>query len=193
MKRNRHENPDEAALIRAIKRGSENAFTSIFNMYFDSLYQYSTQFLKSGDDAEDIVQEAFIRFWNHRQQITSEKSVKALLFTTTRNLLISRVRQKINSPTFEDYLEYCNALGSEDHSHLEFNEFVAKIEDCISSLPPHQQRVVRMSKFEHKTNKEIAAILDINEQSVKNNLSLGLKYIRSHLPLPSIIIMLIFS
>lgn len=184
---------DEMQLIRDLKRGREYAFTSIFNLYFQTLYQYSVSFLKSEHDAEDVVQEVFIRLWLNRENITAENSLKSFLFTATRNLLITRFNQRLNAPAFEDYLGYCNSLGREDDSRLEYEEFMTRLDRCISELPPHQQKVVRMSKIEQLGNKEIADCLGINEQSVKNSLSLGLKHIRSRMAIPMGVLMLIFS
>lgn len=189
-------NFEEQRLVRSLKKGSEEAFSIIFHRYFPMLYQYSLQFLKSEAEAEDAVQEAFIRLWQHREKIESEHTVKALLFVTTRNLLLTRFKQKITNPGFVDYLNYCNHLGREDHSPMEYSEFVEKVESIIAQLPAHQARVVRMSKIKEMSNKEIAEELGINEQSVKNSLSLGLRFIRSRLMIPVIILvtsMLIFS
>lgn len=184
---------DEMHLIRDLKRGREYAFTSIFNLYFQTLYQYSVSFLKSEHDAEDVVQEVFIRLWLNRENITAENSLKSFLLTATRNLLITRFNQRLNAPAFEDYLGYCNSLGREDDSRLEYEEFMTRLDRCISELPPHQQKVVRMSKIEQLDNKEIADRLGINEQSVKNSLSLGLKHVRSRMAIPMALLMLIFS
>ncbi|MDE7437570.1 MAG: sigma-70 family RNA polymerase sigma factor [Muribaculaceae bacterium] len=189
-------NFEENRLIRSLKKGNEQAFSIIFHRYFPTLYQYSVQFLKSEAEAEDVVQESFIRLWQHREKIESEHTVKSLLFVITRNLLLTRFKQNISNPGFVDYLNYCNHLGREDHSPLEYTQFVEKVEDIIDQLPAHQARVVRMSKIKEMSNKEIAEELGINEQSVKNSLSLGLRYIRSRLMIPIIIFvssMLIFS
>ncbi len=184
---------DEMQLIRGLKRGHEYAFTCIFNLYFQTLYQYSVAFLKSEHDAEDVVQEVFIRLWLNRENITAENSLKSFLFTATRNLLITRFNQRLNAPAFEDYLDYCNSLGREDNSRLEYEEFMTRLDRCISELPHHQQNVVRMSKIEQLGNKEIADRLGINEQSVKNSLSLGLRHVRSRMAIPMALLMLIFS
>lgn len=187
---------DEVKLIRSLKKGSEEAFSIIFHRYFPILYQYSLQFLKSEAEAEDAVQEAFIRLWQHRERIESEHNVKALIFVITRNLLLTRLKQNIANPGFVDYLKYCNYIGREDHPMIEYAEFVEKVEHIIDELPTHQAKVVRMSKLKDMSNKEIAAELGITEQSVKNSLYLGLKFLRSRLMIPMIIFvtsMLIFS
>lgn len=78
-------------------------------------------------------------------------------------------------------MDYCNSIGREDTSTIEYAEFASRVEHIIDRLPPAQARVVRMSKLENLSNKKIAIRLGINEQSVKNHLSKGLKYVRYHI------------
>lgn len=178
-------NPDnqdiEALLIRRLKNGDVDAFASIYKLYFQRLYVYCRQFTKSAYDAEDIVQEVFAKLWGNRDSIIADSTLRGLLFTIARNNLISAYRRNINSPVYEDYLDYCNSIGREDTSAIEYTEFASRVEHIIDRLPPAQARVVRMSKLEHMSNKEIAIRLGINEQSVKNHLSKGLKYVRYHI------------
>ncbi len=171
----------EARLIRRLKSGDVEAFASVYKLYFQRLYVYCRQFTKSAYDAEDIVQEVFTKIWSNRDSIIAESTLRGLLFTIARNYLISAYRRNINAPVYEDYLDYCNSIGREDTSAIEYAEFASRVEYIIDSLPPAQARVVRMSKLEHLSNKEISISLGINEQSVKNHLSKGMKYVRSHL------------
>nr|WP_262908532.1 sigma-70 family RNA polymerase sigma factor [Hoylesella buccalis] len=132
------------------------------------------------ETAEEIVQDTFIWIWNHRHDIKQEKTLFNLIFIKTRHLLINAYRATVNSPRFEDYVEYSNRLGTEHvDSQLEYDEFVRIIEQGLKQLPPTQQRVIRLSRLEQKSIKEIAASLNMKEQSVRNQLSLGLKQLMS--------------
>ncbi len=71
--------------------------------------------------------------------------------------------------------------GEEAGVRLSYQEFVHQLETVLSELPPRQSRVIRLSRLEDKSNKEIAQILSLSEQSVKNQLSLGLKSLRNKL------------
>lgn len=181
----------ETELIYGLRNGDVKAFTAIYKLYFQRLYVYSLQFTKSEKDAEDIVQEVFVKLWTIRHTITAKHTLRTLLFIIARNFLINAYRQTINSPVFEDYIEYRNSITTHDHSPLEYDEFLNCLEQCLNELPPAQENVVRMSRFQHLSNKEISAHLNINEQSVKNHLSRGLKTIRSRLKELLTLIMLI--
>lgn len=183
---------DEAKLIRDLKQGSVSAFTVIYHRYFQRIYVYCLQFTKSQQEAEDIVQEVFVQLWCNRSKITTEHSLKSLIYVIARNFLVKVYRQNINAPIFEDYIAYCNTFGECDRLAIEYNEFLSAVERFVSELPTAQQQVVRLSKFDQFSNKEIAQRLGINEQSVKNYLSKGLKYLRQKMKSILIIVILMF-
>lgn len=183
--------PSEADLIASLREGSVEAFDRLYNLYYRRIYGYCLGFTKSRKDTEDIVQEVFIKLWLTREDINSTKSVRNYLFSIARNKLISVFRSNIYSPYFEDYLDYCDTLGCEDHCMIEYKEFVSAVEKGISLLPPMQQRIVRLSKFANMSNQDIANLFNISVQTVKNQLVTALKKIRSHLDSKQFMILLI--
>lgn len=166
-------------VIAALKCGEEWAFAEVYNEYFDVIYQYCLHFSKSKVDAEDIAQDAFMRLWISREHIQNAETVKPLLFSTARNLLISRFRKNLATPIFEDYLDYINDLPAQDNNPIEFREFIDNFVRHVDELPEGLRRIVKLSKIEQKSNKEIAEKLGINEQSVKNSVSQGMKILRT--------------
>lgn len=62
---------------------------------------------------------------------------------------------------------------------MEYDEFMKQLDECISQLPKAQQQIIRLSKFEQLANKDIAEQLNYSEQTVKNQLSMGLKQLKS--------------
>lgn len=183
----------ETELIHRLKNGDVAAFTHIYHLYFKRLYLYSFQFTKSAHEAEDIVQDVFAKLWSNRRSLTAERPLQSLLFVMTKNHLISAYRKNINSPVYEDYVDYCNIAHHYDHCSIEYEEFVAHVHKVISTLPKAQQKVVIMSKLQQMTNREIARALGINEQSVKNYLSQAMKIVRDKLShLLTILLLLIF-
>lgn len=184
----------ETELIRRLKKGDVDAFTQIYNLYFKRLYHYSLEFTKSVHQAEDIVQDVFAKLWTNRSSLSADKQLQSLLFVMTKNHLISAYRKNINSPIYEDYIDYCNIVYHYDHSRIEYEEFIGHVRKVISELPKSQQNVVIMSKIQQMSNREIAEALGINEQSVKNYLTQALRLVRDKLRhLLLILALLIFS
>ena len=174
-----HINLTEQKLIQALKQGSHNAFDSIYQIYSKKLYAYSLQFTKSQEEAEDIVQDVFIKLWVNRMNIRQDETLHSLLFIMAKHLLINAYRSKLNSKTYEEYIIYSDKCSIDDtSSRMEYDEFVKQLHKAIKKLSVTQQKVVALSRIEQLSNKEIAEKLSLSEQTVKNQLSVGLKALR---------------
>jgi RNA polymerase sigma-70 factor (ECF subfamily) len=180
MNRNRQSYQTEDVLIRSLKNGSQQAFDSIYRLYARQLYSFSLSYTKSAEDAEEIVQDVFVRLWSNRATIRQEETLRSMLFILAKNLLINAYRRKVNHPIYEEYVEYLEVHSDADADRpLLYQEFVVAFKKAIHQLPPTQQKVIALSKGEELSNKEVAARLELSEQTVKNQLSIGLKTLRN--------------
>ncbi len=172
---------DETELIRALRKGSVKAFDALYDLYFHRIYGFCYQFTKSHKDTEDIVQEVFIKLWLSRSEIKNEESLGGLIFRIAKNHIISAHHSILRQPQYEDYLLYRESLGKEDTEWLEYHEFATIVNQAIESLPNAQQRIFKLSRIAGMSNREIAGLLAISEQTVKNQLVSSLKSIRKFL------------
>ena len=172
----------EQELVKRLKASSEKAFDEIYRRYAGRLYAFCLQYGKCHEDAEEIVEDVFIRLWDSRNSIRQTSSIKPLLFTIARNHLINAYRRTLNSPEFAAYVELYGAMADDDASaKVEYDEFVKRLHEGISLLPATQQQVVKLSKLEGLDNQEIACQLGLSYQTVRNQLSLALKTLRQRL------------
>jgi RNA polymerase sigma-70 factor (family 1) len=176
-------NLSEQRLIIELKRGSQKAFDDIYAMYSKRLFAYCLQYTKSVEDAEDIVQDVFVKLWINRENIRQEVTLRSLLFIMSKYSLINAYRSRVNSLLYEDYVAtYMGAASENDmNSQLEYDDFVHHVKKILKDLPITQRSVVELSRIEQLNNKEIAEKLSLSEQTVKNQLSLGLKILREKL------------
>jgi RNA polymerase sigma-70 factor (family 1) len=175
-------NNGEKVLITNLKNGSHKAFDTIYKMYAKRLYAYSYQYTKSVEDAEDIVQEVFINLWKNRTTIRQNDTLQSLLFVMAKYKLINAYRSKINNEEYKGYQELMKIIAVEDTiQRVEYNDSLRQFMDVLSKLPVTQQRVIQLSRFKKLTNKVIAETLSLSEQTVKNQLSIGLKTLREKL------------
>lgn len=181
----------EPQLIDALKRGDSKAFDSIYEIYAKRLYGYCLSLTKSPEDTEEIVQDVFLRLWTQRELIRQTDTLRSLLFIMAKHQVLNALRARIAHPTYEEYVDYlATADTSSDSSHkVEYHDFLRSFHSALTKLPATQQRVVSLSKLAQKTNREIAAELGLSEQTVKNQLSLGLKALRALL---RIVLLLMF-
>lgn len=170
---------NEPDLIRELKKGSRKAFELIYQMYSKRLYVYSLQLTKSKEDSEEIVQDVFVRLWTNREKIYNEESLRSLLYIMAKHYFLNAYRSKVNSPIYEEYVTQCDERLSENIAeYLEYEEFEKRFHRWVEQLPLTQQKIIKLSKLEGMSNKGVADILSLSEQTVKNQLSLALKTLR---------------
>jgi len=174
-----HANLNEHNLIRELKRGSQKAFNDIYNMYAKRLYAFCLQYAKMSEDAEEIVQDVFVQLWTKRENIRQEETLRSLLFIMAKHHLINAYKATLNSLVYEDYADYRDKLADDSYDHLEYEAFVGQLHKALGQLPPTQQKVIELSRLEGLSNSEVAERLSLSQQTVKNQLSLGLKQLRS--------------
>lgn len=170
---------DENILIEELKKGSKSAFTSLYAHYAPRIRAFALRWTKNSMYAEDLTQEVFIRLWKERENIRQSNSIKSFLFTIASNSLINAYHKTVNSPIFEDYLKHIDSLPSgRSFDPLEYSHFLEAINRFIEKMPASRCRIVKLSKLEGYSNKEISEILSLKEQTVKNQLSIGVKELR---------------
>lgn len=178
----RHNDIEEHRLIERFKLGDYKAFTLIYDRYAKSLFSYSLQYTKRVEDAEEIVQDVFVRLWRQRERVRQEDTLRSLLFIMAKNMLINAYRIRVNQPSYEDYLNYVDKLTTEDtRNRVDYSDFLKTFHKVLRTLPPTQRKAIMLSRIQQLSIKEIAEHLSLSEQTIKNQLSLGLKRLRTEL------------
>ncbi|WP_257657781.1 RNA polymerase sigma-70 factor [Parapedobacter lycopersici] len=180
----------DQALWELMRNDETAAFEEIYNRYSKRMFTYAANVLHKQDVCEDIIQDVFVDFWSKRKtaQITN---IKPYLFQSVKFQLLKHMRSQRIS---DEDLTRLNIIDvSLDVSqHLELAELEALIRDRVNKLSPKCQQVFVMSRYDFKSNKEIALELGVTEQAVKNQISKALKFIRQELYPQEIILLLFF-
>ncbi|HJU45239.1 MAG TPA: sigma-70 family RNA polymerase sigma factor [Chitinophagaceae bacterium] len=172
---------DEAQLFRRMASGEEKAFAEVYRTYFDPVYYYARRFLDNDQDAEDIASTVFQKLWVHRgEPFESVTHLKAFLYAITRNDCLNHI--KLLKRRTERELEVIRRLEGWEEDAFASHEFIAEmmkqVDMAIESLPPQAARIFKLAYLEGKNNHEIAAMLDINEHTVRNQKSHALRLLR---------------
>jgi len=170
--------------IKELRNGSHKAFNAIYDMYSDKLYGFAFAHTKSREMANDIVQDTFLKLWTMRESISTDGSFQSLLFTISNHKMIDMFRAQINKVEFEDYIEFSENADLEDNAiekKLFYDDFLKALKMCKNLLPDRQLEIFDMSREDGKTIEEIATILKINQQTVKNQLTSAMKTLRTEL------------
>lgn len=171
-------------IIKKLREGSYEAFDTLYNVYADSLYGFVLLHTKSVVQAEDIVQETFLKLWHMRSSLSVEGSFKSMLFTIAKNHVIDVFRQQINRADFEDYIAFCEDENLSDNTSVDkiyYDDFLEKLAIAKQKLTPAQRNIFELSREDGLSNAEIAHKAGLSEQTVKNHLSAALKVLRTEL------------
>lgn len=170
-----------------LSKNGKNCFRDIFHTYYQPLYHLSISYLKDEEEAKSVVQEAFIKLWEIRDELNSDSNLRNFLFTLVKNncLNILKRRQILlkhheEIKWMEMHYQY-ESLSGIGENYLEFNELKEKIDLAIKNLPEHCRVVFEMSRFEDLKNREIAEKLGISQKTVEAHLTKALKILRNDL------------
>jgi RNA polymerase sigma-70 factor (ECF subfamily) len=174
---------DYTKYILNLQNDSYNDFKFLYDTFSGKLYGFVLGLVKSESIAKEIVQETFIKIWVNRKNIDPDLSFKAYLFKISQNLIIDNIRKQMNNPIFENYLDYCNEIPDLDNieQKIDFDLFVQRLEIAKKKLPPRQKEIFELNKEQGIAAPEIAKQLNINEQTVYNQLSSALKILKKEI------------
>ena len=171
----------EHDLIRKLQEGSSQAFQLLFDKYGERIYRFSIGYLKNEHDAEEIVQEVFLKLWNVREEISFEKSFDAFVFTIAKNAILNTIRK---AKSEQLYLNYAKLYPSKNvllDEELDFNELNKAYQNAIDQLSPRRKKIFLLSRSKNMTNAEIARQMGISVKTVENQMTSALSDIRRHL------------
>ena len=158
-----------ADLVQELRNGNPQVFTWVYATLRSPLLAYARSYLPGAEEAEDVVQDAFLRLWTHRDCLRSEGSVKALLFATVRSKSIDVQRRGTHRRVLVGRVPVPSPVPSpcEELQALELSEVADK--------------AIRRLCERKLSYKEVAATLGISPQTVANTMSSALSDLRAAL------------
>jgi RNA polymerase sigma-19 factor, ECF subfamily len=184
-------NENESKLVKSLSKGNLLAFNSLYKEYSCRLYRFALGYLKSEEEAEELVQEVFTIIWEKRSELKEELSFKSFLFTIAFNIIKKHFRTK-------SYLAEYFKTGAIDDRDMQtsqkitYDSLYKYISELANKLPERRKEIFIKSRFEGKSIKEISDELKISHKTVENQLTDALKFIRTNLNQESIPVVLFF-
>ena len=176
-----------------LKDGNVNAFEMFFRTYYQPLCNYAYTFIQDKDEAEEIVQSAFLSVWEKRKSLDIRTSLKSYLYTMVRNTSLNVIKhEKIK----QKYVGEALAVDARSHEGVTqtvlSTELEERIQHAIEVLPEQCRLVFKLSRFEELKYAEIAVQLNISIKTVENHMGKALKIMREQLKdyLPLIIVLM---
>ena len=169
-------------MLSKMADGDQLAFRQFFDIYKEKLFTFVYGLTHSKVDAEEVLQDVFLKLWESRSRLKEIDNPQAYIFRMTRNRtldLLSRIGrdQKLIKQL------WANIRMSEEFTEqiLQARESQKLIREAMTELSDRQRKIVELSREEGLSHDEIAGKLGLSKQTVKNHLSEALKKIRLYL------------
>src|SRR5579871_3212139 len=165
--------PKSAVDDQARQHADDEALAALVDQYAATLYRVAFSVLRNPSDAEDAVQEAFLRVLRHRDRLDEVRDHRVWLIRIVWNIVLDRKRRAKTRPETDDVEELArvlpaNGLSAEERAAAAQHH--AHVLACIEKLPPKERQVLTLSAFDELNSVEIAEVLDISESSVRSRL-----------------------
>ncbi|WP_339712663.1 RNA polymerase sigma-70 factor [uncultured Kriegella sp.] len=176
---------EDSKLLIGLQNSDNNSFRAIYDKYSEDLFSYAMKVINNRTVCEDIIQDIFIALWSKREN-TKISALKPYLFQAVKYQIFNHFR---NTKFSNEDLTRLNIIDVSMNvsQKLEYSELETRIRNHVDKLPHRCRQIFVLSRYQHKSNKEIAKELDISVQAVKNQISKALAFLRSNLQLEEVV------
>lgn len=178
----------EKYLVSAIQKGDYQAFKTLFNSYYPALCRYAKVYINIDEDAEDQVQDLFVKIWEQPGLLAANISLKGYMYRCIYNSCINyinRTHLRFRNLDTETVNRLNELILSDPKDLPETGLLTAELEDAIKKaidlLPVECGKIFLMSREEELTYREIAQKLKISENTVKVQIYRALSKLREEL------------
>jgi RNA polymerase sigma-70 factor (family 1) len=174
---------NEKEILRQLSKGDPAALKVIVRAWFPILCRFAEQYLPDGSLAEDIVQETFIKFWQHEGRFESLQQLKSFLYTVTKNGCLNLLRGREREA---DKRQQSAVFLTEEDEDPMYDELVrlerlSQINEVVQEMPSKMREVFLLSFEKGLSISEIAAEMKIAEKTVRNQKYKSLILLRTRL------------
>lgn len=172
----------EIELLALVSTGDRQAFTRLYSQYLDAAYHYVYLFTKSKDEAEEILQEVFVKIWENRERLAEVQSFKNYLFKAAKNRVLDEVRKlQVRHRVFTEIKRGKTVNDESTTDAIAYKDYYRVVQQAIEKLPPKRKLIFRMNTENGLSHDEIAAQLGVSKSMVKNQLYKAYEFVRQYL------------
>jgi len=173
---------DEQALLQRTAEGSREAFSTLYSHYYPGLYRFVFFILKSQEDAEEIIQDVFLKIWVKRETLTGIRSFDDYLFRMAKNRIFDSSKQSRTRLRLTREIALHTEQGTDStFNDLLFQQYHAAAQEAINLLSPRKKEIFLMNARDELTALEIAEQLGISRTAVKKQLHEANHFIKDFL------------
>lgn len=186
-----HIDAETKQLLVELKNGSQDAFQQIFYKWNRQIHAVLCRLLQSVEDAEDVTQDVFVKIWESREKIDTDKDIKNFIFLVARHTALKYLEKRKVRSNYLINLQYDDEDPLNSVDLLAAEETEQRAMSIVSSMPEPRQTIYRMSYQEDLDNGQISEKLHIPREKVAKELHLARKQLKSVLNAISMLIVLV--
>jgi RNA polymerase sigma-70 factor (ECF subfamily) len=170
----------DAALVVAVGRWRNDALAEIYRRHGGAVYALARRVLNDVADAEEVVQEVFLRLWNAPEKFDPERgSLRSYLLAQCHGRAVDLLRADSSRRRREERDARATAEMGYDLEHQVWDLAMAeRVQAAVSTLPPDERKAIELAYFGGHTYREVATLLDAPEGTVKSRIRTGLRRLR---------------
>ena len=167
--------------VNRLQKGDKKSFVELIDKYNQRLYGYALSLTNDHTQAQDILQNVFLKTWEKRKKLGIHSSVQNYLFKSVYNEFINQYKKKRSTMILEQ--KYFQALEKAISIQNEesMDKIMTKISEEIKQLPPKCQQIFILSKKEGLTNIEISEYLNVSIKTVEAQITKAYGLLRERL------------
>ena len=179
----------EALLIADLCEGDETALAPLVEKYKRMVYRLAMQITKNHADADDVMQETFIKVYRSIRTFRKDAAFESWLYRIVVNEALNFVKRRerqrestleiASEAAYEATTRYRAQIANDPHTHAEKSELRHHVTEAVNSLSLKHRTVVILHEFEGLTHAEIASILNCSEGTVRSRLHYARKKLRT--------------
>lgn len=165
---------DERQLIDMLRKGDSLSFEILFQQYYVRFYNFCRNLIKNSHEAEDIVQNVFMKVWINRMNLRSDQSIHNYIYVLTKHEVLNHIRDRKIYTQIEMLImaDQPSAAITEDTYH--FRELDERLMHFIALMPEQRRKVFLLSRYRGMSNKAIAEHLGLSVRTVDRHINLAL-------------------
>ncbi len=172
-------------LLLAIKDGDEAAFSELYDSYKEPAFRFCNSIIKDVEESKNLIQEVFIKIWDRRSGINPELNFNSYLFTIIRNRVYDYLKEVKKNEFIKERYWYNIVEHQETDTDLK-EERITHIKTAIGGLTEKRRQILQLNYEEGKSYEEIANLMNISKNTVKNQLVKTKQIIRSQMNVASV-------
>lgn len=192
------QSPSDSELWAAFRKGDRMAFTWIYDRNIKDLLRYGYRVSSNQQLIKDSIHDLFLHLWLHRDNLSDTDNIRFYLFRSLRNRIINN--NKVLAPVaWTDVEQILDKVFSDlplEHAIIEQEDSdyqIKALRKAIDRLPKRQQEVIQLRYFHDFSLDEIASVMQINNQSVRNLIHRSIAQLKEICELAGWLFLLVFN